>query len=219
MQKVEFLQLLAQKILKRKQNKVFVVWINGVDGSWKTYLWRELYKYFEDQWYRVDLISVDDFLNPREERYKKWIESPEGFYYDSYNYEDFITYVLRPFSEWKWKFCRKIFDIEQNIEIEKMFLDVGSLDIVIVEGIFLFRPELIDSFDYKIFLDVSFDVILQRNIYREADKRIGEQKEIIERYQKRYIPGQKLYFQIAHPQAKSDIIIDNNDYNNPKIFP
>ena len=49
------------------------------------------------------------------------------------------------------------------------------------------------------------------------DSLFGDEKEILKRYQERYIPGQKIYFELEKPKAKADIIIDNNDFANPLI--
>jgi uridine kinase len=82
---------------------------------------------------------------------------------------------------------------------------------------FLFRPELIHFFNYKIFLDVTFENTLSRNIKRELKQKIGSVEDMIDRYNARYMPGQKLYLYEAKPKQKSDIIIDNNDFENPII--
>jgi len=46
---------------------------------------------------------------------------------------------------------------------------------------------------------------------------LGSEQEILDKYNERYVPGQQLYFQKANPQEKADIIIENSDYENPKI--
>jgi hypothetical protein len=40
----------------------------------------------------------------------------------------------------------------------------------------------------------------------------------LEKYKKKYIPIQKKYLKENNVKEKCDIIIDNNDYNNPKIM-
>jgi N-acetylglutamate synthase-like GNAT family acetyltransferase len=96
---------------------------------------------------------------------------------------------------------------------------VDNQTIFILEGIFLFRKELENYWDFKIFLDVSFETALNRNIQREKDQQsIGDKEQIINRYNMRYIPGQKMYFKNDNPRETSDIILDNNDYNKPILL-
>ena len=217
--KQELLDYLSKRIISQKWNNPLVVWINGVDGSGKSHLSKELYHFMKQLGYDMEVIGVDDFLNNRKIRYTKWIESPEWFYYDTYNHEDFLKYVLIPFQKWEWKYCKKIFDIDTNREVKKEMKVIKKSQIVLIEGIFLFRPELNSFFDYKIFLNVSFDTTLERMLKRDTDLgRLWGKKEVIERFNIRYMPWQKLYFSDAKPQEKSDILIDNTDYNNPIII-
>ena len=59
------------------------------------------------------------------------------------------------------------------------------------------------------------------NTIKRASERdqyyLGKKEEVIEMYKKKYIPGQELYFKEANPKEKADIIIDNNDFNNPNL--
>lgn len=67
----------------------------------------------------------------------------------------------------------------------------------------------------KIFLDISFDEVLKRAAKRDLSL-LG--KDVIEKYNNKYIPIPKLYIEKYNPKILSDIIIDNNDYWNPKII-
>lgn len=84
-------------------------------------------------------------------------------------------------------------------------------DILILDGIFLFRPELKDYWDVKIFVDVPFTITVPRAIKRDS----GDETKL--QYEKRYVPGQKLYLQEAQPIEQADIIIDNSDFENPSM--
>ena len=87
-----------------------------------------------------------------------------------------------------------------------------------MEGFFLLRPELVDYWDLKIFLDVDFKITLQRIIKRSAEhNEIISIEKIIEKFNKRYMPGQQLYFEHANSKAHADIIIDNSYFELPKI--
>lgn len=41
-------------------------------------------------------------------------------------------------------------------------------------------------------------------------------EEIASLILKKYIPGQKLYLESVHPQSLADVVIDNNDFTQPR---
>ena len=67
-------------------------------------------------------------------------------------------------------------------------------------------------------LDVNSKFTLQRALKRQTENDcIGSEQEIIEKYNQRYIPGQRLYLKSVNPKDKADIVIDNSEFENPKI--
>lgn len=70
-------------------------------------------------------------------------------------------------------------------------------------------------FDYRIFIDISFEEVIRRAMKRDAYL-FGD--DIAERYRRKYIPIQKRYIEGYNPKRISDIVIDNEDYLNPKII-
>lgn len=70
--------------------------------------------------------------------------------------------------------------------------------------------------DFTIFLDVDFDITLKRDIKRTLEKNKNASiDEISKKFNERYKPGQKIYLN-TKPKQKATIVINNNDYNNPK---
>lgn len=86
--------------------------------------------------------------------------------------------------------------------------------IVLFEGVLLYREPLNQYFDFRIFIDISFDEVLRRAANRDIGL-FGDAATT--KYKNKYIPIQKLYIDKYNPKVLSDIIIDNNDYWNPKI--
>lgn len=210
---------LSEAILGYKKDLPVLAGIDGVDASGKTTLADKLADYLEKSNRQIIRASIDGFHNPSNVRYRQGRESPSGYYRDSFNHEFIIERLLRPLGTGNLRFKEKVFDYRLDKEVNTPEKKAGKDAILIMDGIFLFRPELIRYWDIKIFLDVGFDVILQRAILRSKNRKDPDtEQDIIDLYSRRYIPGQKLYFQEAHPQEKADILIDNNDYDNPFII-
>lgn len=209
---------LIKSMLEIKKETPVLVCIDGIDGSGKTIFAKRLTNKIQSIYKNVILCSVDNFHNPKKIRYRKGKDSDVGFYEDSYNYSRLITDLLEPFKKGKGVYIDSIFDVNNDAPTISRPKEINKDSILIVEGIFLQRPELFKFWDLRIYLDVDFETTLKRNINRQIDKkRIGRREEIILRYKRRYMPGQKLYFNEAEPKENANIVIDNSDYNNPSI--
>jgi uridine kinase len=88
---------------------------------------------------------------------------------------------------------------------------------VLFEGIFLHRPELVDYWDFTIFIDVAFDETLRRA--KERDQYLfGGSDDVEAIYKSRYIPGQMLYLESERPKDRARVVLDNSDFANPSIL-
>jgi uridine kinase len=212
----KLLSIVSDIILSFDKPSPKMIAIDGVDGAGKTVFARELKLYLLALGYETVLVSVDDFHYPRNIRYRKGPDSPKGFYFDSIHYSELIRLVLDPFSKGEGYYHTTAFDCENDRPNMSKVKQINPNSILLMEGIFLQRPELVRFWDLKIFLDVDFKTNLQRNIDRA--NLINDPVALdrfIERYYTRYKPGQELYFAESKPHESADIVIDNNDYNAP----
>jgi uridine kinase len=75
---------------------------------------------------------------------------------------------------------------------------------VVVDGVFLQRPELDDLWDLRIWIEISFEHALERALARDALL----MRDVRDRYERRYFPGQRLYLSEVDPRANADIVVD-----------
>lgn len=68
-----------------------------------------------------------------------------------------------------------------------------------------------------VFVDATFESTLARAERRDAVL-FGSVEEVRRRYEQRYIPGQKLYFDECRPKERATIVVDNNDPLNPGMI-
>lgn len=88
--------------------------------------------------------------------------------------------------------------------------------ILLLDGVFLLRPELAGSWDLCILVTVGFDEVLRRAIERDRSL-FRTEAEVERRYRSRYIPGQQLYYAVARPEESADLIVDNSDPERPRL--
>ena len=217
MKQAELIKYLAEIILNTKRHHPIRVGIDGVDASGKTTLANLLADYLKSQ--NVDIIraSIDGFHNPKSIRYKKGRNSPEGYYKDSFNNQAIIDNLLAPLGENEnLQYKKAIFDFKTDSEVVLPVETANKDSILIMDGVFLFRPELVNYWDLKIFIEADFKITVSRATKRDGYY-LGSEQEILDKYNQRYVPGQQLYFHEAHPQETADIIIENSDFENPVI--
>jgi uridine kinase len=82
--------------------------------------------------------------------------------------------------------------------------------ILVLDGIFTHRDELVGFWDYSVFLDVPFAV----SIPRGAARGYGDPDPDAES-NRRYIEGQRLYLAECDPRSRATVVIDNTDLDRP----
>ena len=220
MERIEVFKILKKRIDDLDLNHPARVGIDGVDGAGKTIFSDGFAEYLQDVGKQVIRSSIDGFHYPKQIRYQKGRYSPEGYYFDSFNYPAIIDSLLKPLGpDGSLRYKKAIFNYINNSEVKQSIEKAEDNAILIFDGVFLCRPEIVDYWDFIIFLDVPFEVTLERVKERDTDKSyFGSEPEIVDKYTNRYTTGQKLYINQAKPKQKSDIIINNSDYHNPKII-
>lgn len=212
--RIELFWDIEESIKKKLGRDNFVVGINGVDTSGKTIFTNLLYKYLKSRGYQVELINLDDFHNPKETR-RKGKNEIDAYINNAFNLDLLKNELLEPISNNQNIDKKlKLLDLENDTFSIKKKYSINRGSIVLLEGVLLYRNPINKYFDYRIFLDISFDEVLKRAQKRDLPL-YGE--GIIEKYKNKYIPLQKRYINEHNPIKKSDLVIDNSDFTFPKI--
>ena len=186
--------------------------IDGVDGSGKTSFAANLA--FEIQNRPVIVIHADDFLNPSPVRHAKGRASPEGFWQDTYNYaalQDQLLTRLGPEGD-GW-YSPASYDSVTDRMARVAVVRAPSDALVVVEGMFLHRDELAPYWDASIFLDVPFTETAARMAVRNGSNPDPEHPTM-----RRYVGGQRLYFDSARPWERATFVVDNSDFTSPIVI-
>ena len=189
------------------------VGVDGVDGAGKTHFADELAELLKASGRSAIRASVDGFHNPKAVRYRRGRGSPEGFFHDSYDYDQLKVALLDPLSPGgTGRYRVAVFDHRTDASIQTPPQRALPGDILIVDGIFLHRPELRAYWDYSIFLEVAFDVSIPRGAQRgEGSPDPGAPEN------RRYVEGQKLYLQTSEPKRFATVTINNDDLLAPYV--
>lgn len=96
-----------------------------------------------------------------------------------------------------------------------MTLQAEPAAALMIDGIFLHRPELRSYWDLSIFLKVDFNVSVPRGAQRGPN--FGATDPTSPSNQ-RYVGGQQRYLSECEPERRADIVIGYNDLREPKIL-
>jgi uridine kinase len=92
-----------------------------------------------------------------------------------------------------------------------------SDSVLLFDGVFLFRPELNDYWDFRIRLEVEFQIAIERSCLRDLAL-YGSAEAIRHRFATRYVPAQQHYIEAAKPQEVADVVVDNNEPSRPSVL-
>lgn len=190
-----------------------LVGIDGVDGSGKTVFADALgatLAYLQP----TVRISIDGFHRRRPERYRLGRDSPEGFFQDSYDYEAFVRHVVVPLRSGAGPYLVASHDLDNDELLDGPLHHLDTPSVVLVDGIFLHRPELRDVWDFSIFLRVAFAVSVARMAVRD-----GSDPDPDAASNARYVGGQRIYLGENDPESRATLIVDNNEILAPRIVP
>ena len=152
-------------------------------------------KYFTHHKIKNDHLDIDNFNNPaiESETYKAFVSGSWGEEDLNKYYELIINYsdAIRAVSESQKKYT-----------------------LVILEGIFIYKPQLVNLFDLKIYLDI--DTSLRRKRFTKR-RSLKQDKRPFEIYDEIWMLSHIRYESEVHPKLIGDLVIDYNDESKPVL--
>jgi uridine kinase len=208
---------IASRIAAVELHHPLRVAIDGVDCAGKSHLADDVVEPLGRCGRAVLRASIDGFHNPRRVRHQRGSESAEGYYLDSFNYTALIRELLAPLGPGgSLRYRRAVFDYRTDTPLERAVQTASADAVLLFDGVFLLRPELSQFWDFTLFVDVDFGVVLARARIRDVHL-FGDADAVEHRYRKRYIPAQRRYLAECNPRTRADVVIENNDWTNPTV--
>lgn len=175
-----------------KLNKPAVIAVSGFGGSGKSTFSEALGKTLN-----VPIIGVDSFATSR-------LDSEQS-HWGSVDFNRLEKEVLIPYMEGRNPIQYGHYD--WNIDGINETIDVPHSRLIIVEGIGLFRPELLKYFAYKIWVDTPLEIATARGKKRDRDVYRNPQDEKWDGSWKR---NDLEYFETFKPKDGADFVVSNS---------
>lgn len=189
------------------------VGVDGVDGAGKTVFADQLADVLRASGRSVARASADDFHQPRALRYRRGRDSPEGFWLDSYDYPALQERLLHPFGPGgSLRYRTASHDLTSDKPQDPLICAAAPGTVLVLDGLFLHRDELVASWDLSVFLQVPFTVSVARMAARDGSHPDPSHPSVA-----RYVQGQQLYFAACRPWRRANLVVDATDLDAPKL--
>jgi len=209
---------LGQHIVGLSADRLLVA-VDGYTASGKTSFANELAASIRHLGRPTLRASLDDFKKPRRDAVAKGYDrvSGQGYYRNAPDFESARTLLLEPagpMGSGLVALCAN--DPLTGEDHRDVVVQAPANAVLIVDSVFAFRPEYNSFWDYRVWIDVTPELSLQRAIERDEDMEGREEAERLHR--DRYHAAELIYIDEVGPQNLADVIIDNTDYTNPVIM-
>ncbi|MCU1648099.1 MAG: hypothetical protein JWN03_8374 [Nocardia sp.] len=185
------------------------VGIDGLTAAGKTSFGHELADRISRAGRPVLRASLDDFKRPWSEAHLYDRLSGEGYYRNAFDYLAIRTLLLEPSGPRGSGVCA-LCAIDPLTQVDHSSVSTAVADnaVLIVDGVFAFRPEINAYWDFRIWLEVSPEVSVRRGAARDNDEAV---------HRDRYLPAERIYLAEVDPMRFMDIVIDNSTFERPQL--
>ena len=193
--------------------------IDGRSAAGKSHLAEELVAELRRRGSEAVRVSLDEFHRPghkfRSER-GEW--TPQNRLAEGLDYAAFRTWVLEPLGPGGSRRIRpRMFDSYQDRPWPEEWLELGPAAILVSDAGHGFVPELVGEWDYRIWLEVSADTMIERATGRDIAW-AGTREQVRRRYEEFWVPTDAFYQRRNDPAGHAHCLIDNNDLASPQLL-
>ena len=166
------------------EERSLIVGISGIDASGKSHLSRQWRTALTAMGLRTRVTSIDDWQHPPEVIYSE-VDPGGHFNRHGFRFGDLLNAEVRPRRTGQMK----------------------DVEVLLVEGIFLFQEGVAEAFDQRIWVECSFEKGMERAVARSQEG-LGPE-ETVRAYEKTYYPAQRVHFERDKPWEKAHWVVRN----------
>ncbi|MCO8269543.1 uridylate kinase [Actinoplanes sp. TRM 88003] len=184
--------------------------IDGRPAAGKTTLADELGAVLRARGREVIRTSIDNFLRPRADRYRRGEFSIESNYHDSFDFDALHQQLLGPLGPGgNRRYRGAVRDRVTDVALTPPWETARPDAVLLFDGVFLMRPELDDHWDLRVLVATSFGVTLDRARVRD-EAEYGSAEIVERRFEQRYRPTQQYYADTVRPAERADVVVHND---------
>lgn len=206
----------VEAILDRRRQvpswRSLLVGVSGIDASGKGYITARLTAGLQAEGVNAANINLDGWLNLPPKRFSR-VRPAENFYETAIRFDELFARLILPLRERRSLVLHAELAEETASDYHRHTYKFSDVDVILLEGIFLFKQAYRSRFDLAVWVDCSFETALERALARGQEGLPAE--ETIRAYETIYYPAQQLHFRVDSPHASADLILPND----PRLRP
>ncbi|MEV4349918.1 uridylate kinase [Actinoplanes sp. NPDC049596] len=218
MTRQRMLRELADRILGLRREHPVRVGIDGHSAAGKTTLADELAGVLRGRTARPVLrVSIDRFKRHVDLRTGYPAGSPESYYHEMFDVEAIRDELLGPLGPGgDRRYRSEVMDFSGRTPVDSGRHVAAPDAILVADGGFLQKPALAPHWDLVVYLHIEVADVMRRGPIRDLAW-MASAAAAEARYRDYYVPGEQLYLAEIGPAERADIVIDNRDFDAPRI--
>ena len=201
-------EIILQRFYAHTSNHVFTVAISGIDASGKGFISKLLENKLQNDGLKVANINLDPWQNPLTVRLQEK-NGAKNFYERVFRWNDVFEQLIIPLKQsGSIQLTAPLIRTHAD-EYYSFNFDYSSIDILLIEAIFLFQNRYLPYYDLKIWIDCSFETGMKRAIDRNVERL--DKTTLAHDYDTYYYPAQHYHFGKDQPRSCADIIYCNDE--------
>jgi uridine kinase len=202
---------IADAILSRRvydsPRLALLVGLSGIDGSGKGYVTRQLIPTLTARQLRVAAINVDGWLNLPSVRFDP-IRPAENFYENALRLHELFARLVLPLRAKRHAHVTMDWVDETAAASRPYTYDFEDVDIILLEGAYLYKRAYRRHFDLAVWIDCSWETALERSIARSQEGLAPE--ETVQAYRTIFFPAEEIHLRRDDPRPSADLIVPND---------
>jgi uridine kinase len=203
-------QLVAAALSRRQSHPpalALLVGLSGIDGSGKGYLASRLVAALTAGGLKTAAINVDGWLNLPALRFDPG-RPAENFYDNALRLEELFARLVLPLREQR-RACVSMQWVEETAKASRPYTyHFEDVDVIVLEGIYLFKRAYRRRFDLAVWVDCSWETALERSIARAQEGLPPD--ETVRTYRTTFFAAQEIHFARDDPRGAADLIVAND---------
>lgn len=196
-----------QDLSSKPASSAKLVGISGIDASGKGYVAGRLADKLTATGRRVALINADRWLNLPHVRFSD-NDPGRHFYEHALRMDEMFRRFILPLKRDGRVHIKMGSAEEVASEFRPHTYVFRDVDMILLEGIFIFKQVYIKHFDLKIWIECSFETALSRAVARRQEG-LGK-AATVRAYESIYFPAQRHHFKIDDPKRAADVVYSND---------
>jgi len=204
----QVVEIISSRRQELSQRVSLLVAISGIDGSGKSTIAQQVVGKLKSRGLDAALIGLDAWHHPPEKRFNK--DAPaQHFYHHAFRFNELFNILINPLRHTRSAHITvELTRLPEN-DLYLHSYDLDEVDVIVLEGIFLFKKELRKNYDLAFWVECSFETALQRALLRNQEGLSKE--EIIRDYHTIYFPAQRIHLTRDDPKSNVDGIVENDE--------